>query len=99
MNTKTLLLIVGLVIGGAIGWFTAPHASSVQLGPLNVQVQNGGGDSSGGSVTATNDNGQINVKVGDSSPLDDRNSRTLIFAIIGGGIGLGLGFTLDRRRA
>jgi uncharacterized membrane protein YeaQ/YmgE (transglycosylase-associated protein family) len=97
MNTKTLLVIVGLVIGGLAGWLTAPQPSTMQLGPLNLQVENGSGN--GSSMTATNDNGQINIKVGDSSPFSDRNSRTMIFAIIGGVIGLVVGFAMDRRRA
>jgi uncharacterized membrane protein YeaQ/YmgE (transglycosylase-associated protein family) len=97
MNTKTLLVIVGLVIGAVAGWLTAPQPSTIQLGPLNLQIQ-GGNNSNGGSVTATNDNGQLNVKVGDGSPLDDRTSRAVIFAIVGGVIGLAAGFVLDRRR-
>ena len=96
MNLKTILLVAGLVIGAIAGWITAPRTVDIQVGPLTVQVQNGGGE--GGNVTATGNDGQIQVQVGNPSPLNDRNMRTLIFAIVGGIIGLGAGFVLDRRK-
>jgi hypothetical protein len=99
MNAKTILLIVGLLIGGAAGWLTAPApALNVDIGGVNVEVQ--GGDGEGGTVTATGQDGEgIEVQVGNPSPLNDRNARTAIFALVGAVIGLGVGFVVDRRGA
>jgi uncharacterized protein YcfJ len=98
MNAKTLLVIVGLVIGAVAGWFTAPQASTVDVGPLHMKVE-GGDNGNGGNATVTTGNGGINVNVSSNSPFDDRGSRTAIFAVIGGIVGLVAGFVLDRRRA
>lgn len=97
MNLKVILLVVGLVVGGIAGWLTAPTTDVIKLGPLSVEVQGGSGE--GGTVTATGNDGQIQVQVGDPSPLNDRNMRTLIFAVVGGAIGFGAGFLTDRRKA
>jgi hypothetical protein len=97
MNAKVILLNVGVLIGGAAGWLTAPApATQLQLGPLSVEVQEGSGD--GGTVTATGEDGQIQVQVGNPSLLDDRNTRAGIFAIVGAIIGFGAGLIADRRR-
>ena len=95
MNTRVILLIVGLVVGGAFGWVTAPKAVDVQVGPLSVQVDNTNG---GGTMVATGEDGKIKIQVGNSSPLDDRNTRTLIFAVVGALVGFGAGFAMDRRK-
>ena len=79
-------------------WMTAPQPSTVDVGPLHMQVE-GGDNGNGGNATVTTGNGQINVNVSSNSPLDNRGSRTAIFAVIGGVIGLLLGFAFDRRRA
>lgn len=99
MNSKIILLIVGLLIGGAAGWLTAPApALNVDIGGLNVEVQGGNGE--GGTVTATGpEGGGVEVEVGSPSPFNDRNTRTAIFALIGAVIGLGAGFVIDRRGA
>ncbi len=39
MNTKLVLLVVGLIAGGLIGWVTRPQAAEIKLGPLAVEVQ------------------------------------------------------------
>lgn len=39
MNTKIVLLVVGLLAGGLIGWVTRPQAAEIKLGPLNIEVQ------------------------------------------------------------
>jgi uncharacterized membrane protein YeaQ/YmgE (transglycosylase-associated protein family) len=98
MNTKVILLVVGLVIGGLAGWFTAPApAVDLKIGPLSVEVQKDGGD--GASVTATGERGgEFNLQVGEQSMLSDRTMRTTIFAVIGAVIGLGIGFFVDRGR-
>jgi hypothetical protein len=97
MNLKFVLLVVGVVVGGVIGWMTVPPpAAELQLGPLSVEVQEGSGE--GGSVTATGEDGQIQVQIGERSWLDDRNARTAIFAVIGAIVGLGAGFAVERRK-
>lgn len=95
---KILLLVLGLVIGGGAGWFTAPQpAAEMDIGPVSVEVD---GDSDGGSVTATDtdDGKSMEIAVGEQSMLDDRNTRTGIFAAGGGIIGLLLGFVFGRSR-
>ncbi len=86
MNVTTLLLVAGLVVGGIVGWVTAPSPSTVDVGPLHIQAA--GGDSGNGSTTTvTTGDGGINVNVSSNSPLDNRPERTLIFAVIGAVIG------------
>ena len=97
MNTKVVLLIVGLVVGAVLGWASAPKTDVVKVGPLNLQVT-GENDGSGGSITATGNDGQINVQVGNPSPLDDRNTRTIVFALVGAAIGFGAGYVMDQRK-
>jgi hypothetical protein len=96
MNLKSVLLVLGLVIGAIAGWTTAPKAVDIQVGPLSVQIEDGGGE--GGNITATGKDGQIQVQVGNPSPLNDRNTRTAIFAIVGGIIGFGAGLFIERRK-
>jgi hypothetical protein len=82
------LLVLGVIIGGAIGWFTAPKpAVDISVGGVNIQVQ---GDKGGGSMTAKDNGGSMQVSVGDRSAslLADPLWRTVLFAAIGGGIGL-----------
>lgn len=98
MNLQIILLVIGLIVGGAAGWATAPDTSKVQVGPLSMEVQ-GGSSGNSAAITATETNGGINVKVGSTSPLDDRNTRTLIFAVVGGIIGAAAGFFARGRRA
>ena len=98
MNVKAILLVVGLLVGAILGWVTAPQPDVLKVGPLSVQVH-GDKNGAGGTMTATDNNGQLKVQVGNPSPLDDRNKRTGIFAVIGAIIGFGVGFAVDRRRA
>jgi hypothetical protein len=99
MNLKTILLVVGLVAGGLTGWLTAPKPVDMQIGPLSVQVQGGESGSGGANITATGNDGQIQVQVGKPSPLDDRNTRTLILALVGAVIGFGIGYFAERQKA
>ena len=96
MNAKVILLLVGLLIGGAAGWITAPQPTQLQVGPLSVEVQGGNGD--GGTVTATENNGQVQVQVGNPSPFNDPMMRTGIFGVIGALVGLVIGVVMDRRK-
>ncbi|MCP5109922.1 MAG: hypothetical protein GY953_03710 [bacterium] len=94
---KILLLVLGLIIGAGAGWFTAPKpAAQMEIGPVSVEVDK---DGDGGSVTATGGDGNsLEIAVGEQSMLDDRNTRTGIFAAGGGIIGLLLGFVFGRSR-
>jgi len=95
MNVTALLLVAGIVVGGVVGWATAPASSNVDVGPLHIQAA--GGDSGNGSTTTvtSGDNG-INVNVSSNSPLDNRGERTLIFAVIGAVIGGVAGYAVRR---
>jgi hypothetical protein len=94
---KIILLIVGIVVGGAAGWFTAPRAVDVDVGGLSVQVD---GNQDGGATLSAEETpgGGVEVSIGRRSVFEDRNTRTAIFAAIGGIIGLLIGFVADRRR-
>ncbi|HEX8416966.1 MAG TPA: hypothetical protein VF641_05115, partial [Methylobacterium sp.] len=39
MNAKIVLLLVGLVAGGLVGYLTRPQAAEIKLGPLSIEVQ------------------------------------------------------------
>ncbi len=96
MNTKVILILVGLLIGGAGGWLTAPQPTQIQVGPVSVEVQGGNGE--GGSVTATDGNGEVQLQVGNPSPFNDPMLRTVIFGLIGTLAGLAIGVVVDRRK-
>lgn len=94
---KMTLLIVGLIVGGVVGWYTAPApAVDMTIGGVTVEVQK---DQGGAELTATGPKGG-SVEIGSGSPslLKDRTTRTAIFAIGGGVIGLVLGFVAGGRR-
>jgi uncharacterized membrane protein YeaQ/YmgE (transglycosylase-associated protein family) len=98
MNSRIILLVVGLVVGGLAGWFTAPApAVDMKIGPVSVEVQKDGDN--GTSVTATGEGGgEMNLQVGEKSMLSDRTTRAGVFGVIGAVIGLAIGFFVDRRR-
>jgi hypothetical protein len=39
MNAKIICLVLGLVIGGLVGWLTRPEAAEVSVGPVSIEVQ------------------------------------------------------------
>ena len=50
MNNKVLLLLAGIIVGAAVGWFSRPATVEIEIGQLNIQIQdnqpaagNGGG--------------------------------------------------------
>jgi hypothetical protein len=100
MNLKVILLVVGLVAGAAVGWFTAPRQSTteIQAGPLNMTVQKNEGGSGGAQVTVNGQDGGLAIEVGKTSPFDDPGLRTAIFAAIAAVVGLGAGYLLDMRK-
>ena len=98
MQARLLFAVIGLIIGGAIGWLTAPApTASIAVGDVKVEVQQG---TEGGSMMATTPKGNgVEVKVGDGGgPFNDRTTRTLIFAVIGGVIGLVVAGVAGRTR-
>jgi hypothetical protein len=101
MNRKAILLVVGLVAGAAVGWFTAPRLATTEIhaGPLNMTVENDNG-SGGATVTVDGQNGGVAIEVGARrSALDDPGLRTAIFAAIAAVVGLGAGYLLDMRKS
>jgi hypothetical protein len=73
MNLKAILLVIGVVAGGLIGYLTLPEVASIDLGNVAIQVN-------------------------DAGTSNDRLFRVAIFAVVGGLIGLALGFFADQRR-
>ncbi len=97
---KAILLVVGLVVGAGIGWFTAPRPSTTEIhaGPLNMTVQKNE-NSGGAQVSVNSQNGGLNIEVGNQrSAFDDPGLRTAIFAGIAAIVGLGAGYLLDMRK-
>jgi hypothetical protein len=39
MNAKVALLLVGLVVGGLVGYLTRPEAAELKIGPVSIEVQ------------------------------------------------------------
>ncbi|MEH3118365.1 MAG: hypothetical protein PGN25_12460 [Methylorubrum populi] len=82
MNAKIALLLVGLVVGGLVGYLTRPQAAEIRLGPLSVEVQDK--DATAGARGGELTTGQLR-HVG-------------LFALIGAVVGFGAGFVADRGR-
>ena len=93
---KGSLLVIGLIVGGAIGWFTAPRpAVDIHVGGVSIQVDGKGG---GGSMKASDQDGKMQVEIAKPGGfLPDPATRAAVFAVIGGIIGLGIGLLKDRR--
>ena len=93
---KGTLLVIGLIVGGAIGWFTAPRpAVDINVGGVSIQVDGRGG---GGSMKASDQDGKMQVEIAKPGGfLPDPTTRAAVFAVIGGILGLGVGFLRDRR--
>jgi hypothetical protein len=51
MNSKAVLLFVGLAVGGIVGFLTRPGTTEIQIGPMNIQVT-GPGPAQGGPLTS-----------------------------------------------
>lgn len=52
MNNKILLLLVGLFVGGVVGWFTKPAALAFQFGDINIEISADGPVDSGQGLTS-----------------------------------------------
>ena len=57
---KGTLLVVGLIVGGALGWFTAPKpAVDIKVGGVSIEVDgSGGGGSDEGERPGRHDAGR-----------------------------------------
>jgi hypothetical protein len=82
VNLRIGLLVVGLLVGGLVGYLTRPEAAQINLGPVSIEVQSDRTASprSGGAMTT----GQW--------------QHVGAFAIGGAVLGLLAGFVVDRRR-
>jgi hypothetical protein len=53
MNMKVLWLVIGLVVGGLIGYLTRPQAAELSIAGVSIEIQsNRSAGASGGSRTS-----------------------------------------------
>lgn len=52
MNNKVILLVIGLLVGGLLGFLTRPQTAEVKLGPISMEVQTDQTAAPGDSVTS-----------------------------------------------
>ncbi len=52
MNTKAILLVLGLLAGGLTGYVTRPESAEINLPGLNIQITGEGRAESGGKLTS-----------------------------------------------
>ena len=50
MNTKAVLLVLGVLAGGLVGYVTRPQSAEINLPGLNIQIT-GEGTARGGEIT------------------------------------------------
>ena len=53
MNNKVILLVVGLLVGGLVGFLTRPQSAEIKLGPISMEVQTDQTAAPGDAVTST----------------------------------------------
>lgn len=51
-NPKIVLLVLGIVVGGAIGYMTRPETAEIRIGKLNIQLTGKGINGRGDSLTS-----------------------------------------------
>lgn len=51
MNTKAVLLVLGLLAGALVGYVTRPQSAEINLPGLNIQIT-GEGTAQGGEITS-----------------------------------------------
>jgi hypothetical protein len=78
-NPKVFLLVLGVIIGGVIGYATRPETAEIRIGKLNIEI-------SGKGIGGRND----------GTLTSEQSKHIAIFALIGGLLGLGLGFAVER---
>ena len=77
-NPKVFLLVLGVIIGGVIGYATRPETAEIRIGKLNIEITGKGMGPRDGTLTS------------------EQSKHIAIFALIGGLLGLGLGFAVER---
>jgi hypothetical protein len=82
MNSRVLLLVVGLVVGALVGWVTRPTATELNIGPLHAEVQSD--HAAGANNTGPLTDGQI--------------QHIAIYTVVGGVIGALAGMLATRPR-
>jgi hypothetical protein len=53
MNTKVILLVIGLLVGSLIGYVTRPESSDIKVGPIQLNVQTDQTAAPGDAVTSS----------------------------------------------
>jgi hypothetical protein len=79
-NPKVILLVLGVIIGGVIGYATRPEIAEIRIGKLNIEISGKG------------------IGRPDDRLTSEQWKHIAIFALIGGALGLGLGFAMERGR-
>ncbi|MBN8937160.1 MAG: hypothetical protein J0I13_12985 [Rhizobiales bacterium] len=51
-NALLTLAVIGILVGGLVGYLTRPEAAEIKLGPISVEVQGQGTARGGGSLTS-----------------------------------------------
>ncbi len=77
-NPKVFLLVLGVILGGVVGYATRPETAEIRIGKLNIEISGKGIGRNDGSLTS------------------DQWKHIAIFSLIGGILGLGLGFAMER---
>lgn len=77
-NPKVFLLVLGVILGGVVGYATRPETAEIRIGKLNIEISGKGIGRNDGSLTS------------------DQWKHIAIFSLIGGVLGLGLGFAMER---
>jgi hypothetical protein len=76
-NPKVVLLVLGVIVGGVIGYMTRPQSAEIRIGPLSIEVTGKG------------------VARPDDAITSSQAQHIGLFALIGGILGLGLGFAVE----
>ncbi len=82
MNLKVICLVLGIVVGAIVGYFTRPEAAELKLGPLQVEVQSN-------RTASPRDRGEM---------TSSQWQHVGAFTVGGAVLGLLAGFVVDRRR-
>ncbi|GEM_PF-390706 len=80
LNPKVILLVLGVIIGGVVGYATRPEIAEIRIGKLNIEISGKG------------------IGRQDDRITSEQWKHIAIFALIGGALGLGLGFAMERGR-
>lgn len=50
-DPKIVLLLIGALVGGLIGYLSRPESADIKIGPLNIQITGPGTAQGGGEFT------------------------------------------------